>query len=82
MCGIEILGVLSMAEKRFMAKDQFGNTYHDIGPHPRKGLMEVLGYRSAKRMFRDSTEGCVQVGWVVGPHWCTVFEVRPMRQPA
>lgn len=63
----------------YMARDQWGNTFHDLGEHPRKGLMARLGYRSATRIYRDLKDGGTRhVGWKVGPHWCDVFAVAPI----
>ena len=69
--------------KQHMAIDQNGTTYHDLGPHPRKGLMDEFGLKSARRIYMDDKAGKTHhVGWVVGQHWCNVFEVIPMRRPA
>lgn len=66
-----------------MAVDQFGTTYHGLGRHPRKALMERLGRRSAQRMYCDDRDGTTyHVGWVVAGHWCSVYRVEPMRVTA
>ena len=59
-----------------MAVDQYGQTFHSLGAHPRKALLDRLGYKKASRMFVDKKDGsAVQTGYVIGPHWLTVFEV-------
>lgn len=64
--------------KTYMAIDQYGNTYHDLGPHPRKALLDRLGYSSARRMFIDSKDGRVfHIGYVIGDRWLTLYEVTP-----
>ncbi len=64
---------------RYMAIDQYGNTYHNL-EHPRKDLMQRLGYRSAKKTYIDTKDGnSFHTGYVVGPHWCNVYKVEPMR---
>jgi len=65
----------------YMAIDQYGTTYHGL-KHPRKELMERLGYRSASRMYVENKEGkTFHVGYVIGQHWLTVYRVEPMRNP-
>ena len=62
-----------------MATDQFGNTFHELGPHPRKELMGRLGYSHASKMYVDlKTGGSRHTGWVIGPFWCSVFRVEPL----
>ena len=67
--------------KCYMATDQYGNTYHNL-THPRKDLIERIGINHADKMYSDTKEGSIQVGYVIGSHWCTVYEVIPMRRPA
>lgn len=70
-------------EKTYMALDQYGNAFHDLGPHPRKALLERLGRQHADRMYIDSTsDGPKHVGWIIAGLWLTVYEVIPMREPA
>ncbi len=68
-------------EKQFMGIDQFGNTFHSLGSHPRKGLMTRLGFKHAVKMYQDFKDGTsAHTGYVVGPHWVTLYEVIPMRK--
>jgi hypothetical protein len=60
---------------QYMAIDQFGNTYHALD-HPRKDLMERLNRRAASKMYVDVDGKPVHIGYVIGRHWCTVYEVR------
>jgi hypothetical protein len=39
--------------KNYMARDQFNNTYHDLGPHPRQALINRLGFKHVSKMYRD-----------------------------
>ena len=65
----------------FMAVDQYGQTYHDLGAHPRKELLARLGYRKANKMYTDKTDGTTcHVGYVIGPHWLTLYEVTPFER--
>lgn len=67
--------------KNHMAIDQYGNTYHALGRHPRKTLMERLGRKRAEPMYRDKKDGrTVRVGWVIGGRWLSVYEVKPMEE--
>jgi len=64
----------------YMAIDErHGDTYHLKTMHPRKELMERLGYKSARKMFTDTKSGDTKhVGYVIGPHWCQVYEVHAL----
>jgi len=68
--------------KNFMAIDQYGNTVHDLGPHPRKTLLERLNRKKAEKMYRDKSEGpTVHVGYIVAGRWFTLYHVEPMERP-
>ena len=65
--------------KFYMARDQYGQSYHDLGKHPRSKLMQILGKSSASKMYCDKKSGAtVHVGWIIGGLWLTVYEVIPM----
>lgn len=66
--------------KNSMAIDQYGQTYHNLGEHPRKALLERLGRTKAQKMYVDRNGGGVHVGWVIGSLWLTVYHVTPMGQ--
>lgn len=67
----------------YMAIDQYGQTIHDLGEHPRKALLEKLGRKHAARMYRDQQDGqTYHVGWIVAGRWFSVYAVEPMRNPA
>ena len=66
-----------------MGIDQYGHTYHGLGAHPRKALMERIGVKHVDRMYRDTKGGgTVHVGYVIGGLWITLYKVEPFRQPA
>jgi hypothetical protein len=66
-----------------LAIDQYGQKYVLEGKAPRRELMELLGVRRAQRMFVDSKGGGAKhVGYVIGGHWFTLFNVSPWEQPA
>jgi len=69
--------------KTTMAIDQYGQTYHDLGKHPRKALCERLGRKHASKMYRDCIDGTVQhVGYVIGTLWLTVMAVDAWKSKA
>ncbi len=65
----------------YMAIDQYGTTYHNLGPHPRKELLERLGYKKANKMYVDTKDGqTVHIGYVIGGLWLTLYKVEPYRK--
>lgn len=60
-----------------MAIDQHGTTYHGLGLHPRKTLLERLNRKHASKMFRDNSVTSVSshVGYVIGDLWLTLYKV-------
>lgn len=64
--------------KNYMSIDQYGQTFHDLGENPLKSLKERLGSRKVSKMYRDRCDGStIHVGYVIGQHWCTLYEVKP-----
>lgn len=64
-----------------MAIDQWGNTFHNLGKHPRKELLRRLCREKARPMYRDKKNGkTVRVGWIIGGHWLEVFRVAPLEK--
>jgi len=62
-----------------MAIDQYGKTYHDLGKHPRKELLNKLGYSKAEKMYQDKKDGAtVHTGYIIGGLWLSLYEVRPI----
>jgi hypothetical protein len=69
------------APKRMMGIDQYGNSYHDLGPYPRKELLHRLGRTKAHTMYRETPEGPdVRCGYVIGPYWITLYTVEPLER--
>ena len=61
-----------------MGIDQYGQTYHDLGKHPRKELLRRLSYKKAEKMYQDKKDGSiVHVGYIVGRHWISLFKIQP-----
>lgn len=66
-------------DKTYMALDQHGQTYHNLGAYPRKALMERLGARHCSKMYIG--EG-IHIGYVINQLWLSVYEVKPFREIA
>lgn len=66
-----------MADSETMAVDQYGQTYHGLGPHPRKALLERLGRKHAAKMYVDKKDGSTaHIGWIISGLWLTVYHVQ------
>lgn len=66
-----------------MAIDQYGQTFHNLGEHPRKALCDRLGKQHVSKMYVDGNDGkTYQTGYVIGGHWLTICNVEPWRIPA
>ena len=59
----------------FMAIDQYGTTYHNLGLHPRSELLKRLYRKHASKMYVGDG---IHVGWVIGGLWLTVYRVERM----
>jgi hypothetical protein len=71
---------------RFMAVDQYGQTFHGL-ERPRRDLLRRLGRKHAAKMYRDrpvkgGARPVIHVGYVIGGLWLTLFEVKPWERPA
>ncbi len=65
-----------------MGIDQYGETFHDLGPHPRSELLKRLGRKSAAKMYRDKRNGPpVHVGYIVAGRWIDLYDVTPRERP-
>ncbi len=64
-----------------MAIDQYGQTYHDLGPHPRKALLERLSRERASKMYVDTPKGTVHIGYIVAGLWLTLYSVERIETP-
>lgn len=58
-----------------MGIDQYGQTYHDLGKHPRKELLRRLGRTHGQKMYRDP-DG-THTGYVIGGLWIELYVVAP-----
>lgn len=68
---------MAKAHEWVMGRDQRGTDYHDLGPHPRKALMERLNSKHAKKMYMEYRDGSSQhVGYVIRGFWVHLYKVR------
>ena len=61
-----------------MAFDQHGQTYHNLGAHPRKELLARLGRKHASPLYCTIKGKPHKIGWVIGGLWLSVWRVTPM----
>lgn len=72
-----------MQNINFMAIDQYGQTYHNLGKHPRKELIERVGGGKVSKMYQDKKDGStVHTGYVIGGLWLSLYEVKPFERLA
>lgn len=62
--------------RNHMAIDQYGTTYHNLGPHPRKALLERICWVRADAMPQLSTRQFAVLCFVV---WIALY--APPRRP-
>ena len=66
-----------------MAIDQYGETIHDLGPYPRKGLLAKLGHKHVDKMYVSRKDGSIaHSSYIVSGRWFRVFKVEPWEKPA
>lgn len=68
--------------KSTMGVDQYGHTYHDLGPHPRKALMDLLCRSHVEKMYQDTKHGTKHTGYVIGGLWITLYTVESWERKA
>lgn len=72
-----------MAAHTYMAIDQYGRTYHDLGRYPRKALLAHFGVQHADKLYCDDRAGQAwHCGYVIAGHWLTLYAVTPFRKAA
>lgn len=61
-----------------LARDQWGQELTIPGRHPRKELLDKLGYKHAERLYVDKNDGRrVHVGYEIGRSWYTLYTIEP-----
>jgi hypothetical protein len=60
-----------------MGIDQYGFHYDNLGPYPRKALMDKLGYQHVEKMYVDTIDGKTKhIGYVIGGRWITLYWIK------
>ncbi len=62
-----------------IAIDHYGQTYHNLGAHPRKALLKRLDRKTANKIYIDQKNEVYHIGWVIAGLWCTVYQITPMQ---
>ncbi len=65
--------------RNYMAIDQHGQTFHNLGAYPRKALLERLSAKHCSKMYVGDG---IHTGYVIAGLWLSVYEVRPMHEIA
>jgi hypothetical protein len=69
------------AMKDFMGIDQYRQTYHALGSHPRKELLRRIGRKSARKMYVDKKDGSTShCGYVIVGLWIILYKVKPFEK--
>ncbi len=67
----------------YMAVDQYGETIHALGEHPRKALLRRMYRKHATRIYQDKKDGSrVHVGYIIAGRWFILYEVKPYEKAA
>jgi hypothetical protein len=68
--------------KTYMAIDQYGQTEHNLGLHPRKELLRRCNSTRAFKQYQDLKDGSsVHTGWIIAGRWFTLYHVERMERP-
>ena len=68
----------STTQTTYMAIDQYGTTYHNLGTHPRQSLLQRLYRTKAAKMYVDTTDGQARhVGYIIAHLWIRLYHVEP-----
>jgi len=63
-----------------IAIDQYGTVIRIEGKHPRAELIRACNIKHAEKLYRDTRDGVMHVGYAIGKQWFTLYEER--RVPA
>lgn len=63
-----------MKQLGYMARDQYGDTYHIGNNPPRKWLLNHFDRQHAEKMYCDTKSGKTKhVGYIIAGLWLTIF---------
>lgn len=67
--------------KKYMAIDQYGNTYHNL-ECPRRDLCNRLGRTHADKMYIHDNDGnTYHIGYIIGGLSLQIYEITPVLNP-
>jgi hypothetical protein len=68
--------------RKWIAIDQFGHHEFFPGKTPRKALLERMGRKSARKIYRDNADRTASrhVGWIIGGLWFEVYLLTPLAE--
>jgi hypothetical protein len=68
--------------KTTMGVDQYGQTYHNLGEHPRKALLAKMGRKHASKMYVDRAGKPYHTGYIIAGLWIRVYKVEDWSKAA
>lgn len=74
---LNIKGVIKMYT--YVAISDYGNSIMLKTMHPRKELLNILGYKRADKIYMDTKEGAEHIGYVIGRQWYTVYTLQSFK---
>jgi len=71
---------MTKAHVNFMGIDNRGETYHNLGRHPRKELLSRLGRKHADRIYVDNDGKVLHIGYIIATKWISLYKVEPFEK--
>lgn len=63
--------------QNYIGIDQYGQTYHNLGQHPRKELQNRLSVQHVEKMYQDKKDGStVHCGYILSGLWITLYKIE------
>ena len=61
----------------YLAIDQRNDTQFWLkSEHPRKELLDALGYKHADKIYVDRSDGTYHIGYIVNRRWFTILGIE------
>lgn len=66
----------------YIARDQYGNTFHIGNNPPRKWLLDYLGQKHAQKIYLNNLldETVSHIGYIIAGHWIYVYRIFPFKE--
>jgi len=66
-----------MPAENTIAIDQYGQTYHSLGCHPRKALLQIFGLTKCNKMYIDTKDGKPRhIGYIMAGLWLSIYTIK------